>query len=65
MSGPNYIDVLLELAASGAIRPGVVNVATVFHDDGCDVFGGKLCNCEPSIRHVAIDLPKETSPCDR
>lgn len=37
------------VALQGQMRPGMLNVARVLHDDWCLKFKGGLCNCNPDV----------------
>jgi hypothetical protein len=41
----NYFDKVANLN----IRPGTVNHVDIRHDDGCAVFGGGYCDCDPDV----------------
>lgn len=56
---PTLNEVLLEMAARGEFVPGGVTVAEVFHDDDCDLWSGRACNCEPDFRVVRVDPPED------
>jgi len=53
--GGNYRAMLLELLAETAISPGSVGSVTVAHDDGCGIFDGRPCECDPDVRMVWRD----------
>jgi len=45
-----YVADILRLVDEGALRPGVVTLADVFHDGWCAFWQGGYCDCEPDIR---------------
>lgn len=59
MTEPNYLPELAKLIAAGVIPvvPGRVVPVAVVHDDGCDVFDGKACNCDPEIQPGSPQQP--------
>lgn len=62
---PNYVKKILDnyYADLGTAR-GTFVIARVYHDDWCDYFKGKTCNCKPDI--VKEPAPKKTiSTSDR
>jgi hypothetical protein len=47
-----YVHHLPEVGPDVLSKPGVYH--TVFyHDDRCQIYDGKACNCEPDIRRFA------------
>lgn len=46
---PHYAPAVLAVAASGACPPGRVTEVFVLHDDDCDVWADRPCNCEPEV----------------
>lgn len=47
----NYLRKLRRLMASGALPRDVgVHQLDIAHDDWCDIFTGRRCNCDPTIR---------------
>lgn len=46
--GGNYVDKLLKEAGKNP-KKGVQHV-NVYHDDWCDIYKGKPCNCNPEIK---------------
>jgi hypothetical protein len=48
---PNYVRKLRHLQRMGALPLDVgVHMIDVAHDDWCDIFQGKRCNCDPQVR---------------
>jgi hypothetical protein len=52
---PNYMPLIETLAASGAFPAGQLTVLEVAHDDTFDVWGGRACNCEPTVNPRPAD----------
>ncbi len=51
MNTPNYIRKLLKMAATGEVSLAPrVQLVEVAHDDGCAIFRGATCDCDPAIR---------------
>ncbi len=48
----NYLSKLLAMVRSGelAASPGNVSEVTVTHDDGCSIWLGRACNCDPDFK---------------
>ena len=46
--GGNYVAKVQGIPAA-AITPGVVNIATIAHDDWCLIWWTGYCNCNPDI----------------
>jgi hypothetical protein len=53
---PNYVRKILEKLKNRRPPVGVTNVL-IRHDDWCDIFKGKPCNCNPGV--IMEDLPKK------
>jgi hypothetical protein len=50
--GDNYLAGLEELLTSGALgdlHPGGAYRLLVVHSDGCGIFAGRRCDCEPEF----------------
>jgi hypothetical protein len=41
----------------GLFKPGTVNDIFISHDDWCDIFKNKPCNCQPDITLEIKPLP--------
>lgn len=52
--GGNY-DKMVDANLSDIINPGDIFVSTVQHDDWCNIWSGKLCNCSPNVITQKID----------
>lgn len=53
----NYVKCLAELIAAGAfagLQPGLFRLA-VLHDEGCGLFDGGYCDCEPTFQVEEMD----------
>jgi hypothetical protein len=48
----NYVQHLPEVGPEVLSKPGVSHMV-FYHDDGCRIFDGDACNCEPDIRFFA------------
>lgn len=46
---PRYIHPLLRHLQEMELEPGQVHHIEVRHDDGCQVWDGKPCDCEPVV----------------
>jgi hypothetical protein len=46
---PKYLPAVLSAAAEVELPAGRVTEVTVCHDDGCDVWEGRPCNCDPEV----------------
>jgi hypothetical protein len=46
---------LKDLVDAGVLDPGVATVLTFAHDDGCDHWRGRDCNCD--VRIIVSRLP--------
>ena len=48
---PKYVPLFFEKIETGELvaEPGKVSHFMVAHDDWCDFFSGKSCNCNPEI----------------
>lgn len=44
---PSYLLEVLEIAKTAT--PGTVQYVNVAHDDGCEIFAGGACNCNPVV----------------
>jgi hypothetical protein len=55
-SVPGYVLQLLGLIGTGQIvvEPGRVYVTEVYHDDGCGIFAGGSCDCDPEVRLLPV-----------
>ena len=52
MHGPyhNYIAKMQQMWATGALPRTVgYHQISIYHDDGCGIFAGQRCNCDPDI----------------
>lgn len=54
---PNYLPLLFGTADGTTFPPGTLSVATVAHDDGCGIWAGGVCDCDPDIRIIRCDPP--------
>jgi hypothetical protein len=48
----DYVQHLPEVGPEVLAKPGVTHLV-YYHDDGCWIFDGKACNCEPNVRLFA------------
>jgi len=53
---PNYLKKILKRLQNAQPVVGVFPVE-VRHDDWCDIFKGKPCNCDPDV--IMEDFPKK------
>lgn len=51
---PAYIREALKLA-TGKLKPGTVTTVVVAHDDACDCWQGRPCNCDAELRVMQPD----------
>jgi hypothetical protein len=49
---PNYMPAVEALGEQ--VWPGEVRQILIAHDDWCDIFKGRGCNCDPDVRFVPI-----------
>jgi hypothetical protein len=54
----NHAVKVMRLARESNLRPGTVNQVLVMHDDGCRIFKGKPCDCEPDVKFVTHPDPE-------
>jgi hypothetical protein len=54
---PAYLRQLRDLTDRGAFRLGMVIEVRVAHDDDCDIWAGRACNCEPTVTPMSRALP--------
>lgn len=53
---PGYVAKLLDLGSDKTtFPPGTVSEVAVMHDDDCEIWDGKACNCEPDFRIIRIE----------
>jgi hypothetical protein len=45
----NYFEKVQEAIQSNPPKPGTINHVSIAHDDGCGIFRGKPCDCDPDI----------------
>lgn len=45
----NYLRKIADLQAVGALRPSSEHTVDVRHDDWCDIYQRRFCNCDPEI----------------
>lgn len=51
---PGYLERAIAQVLATGIKPGVVHVVTVEHDDGCPMLQGKRhCTCNPTVTTCA------------
>lgn len=48
-----YLSAVAWFAARHVIAPGTVTEVAVLHDDGCSMFKGRPCSCEPDVASMA------------
>jgi hypothetical protein len=53
----NYLKLLPEIAK--CIEPGGLYLSTIYHDDWCDFWENKNCNCNPASKTVTLARPNE------
>ena len=46
----NYFKKVLELLEKVEVVPGRIAEVDVYHDDGCALYRGEYCDCEPEVR---------------
>ena len=48
---PHYLPCVDDLIRrhAGELQPGTVCQVNIYHDDGCAVFGGGACDCNPTV----------------
>jgi hypothetical protein len=51
----NYMKKLMELYENGKLPRVGLNLVDTYHDDGCAIYRGGRCNCDPDIE-VRPDL---------
>lgn len=56
MTTPSYVHRLIEAHDAGKLPRGSVSIAIVEHDDACDIFDGRSCNCDSDLRIVALEV---------
>lgn len=54
---PRYLPAVAELFAAGAIPADRLTHALIVHDDGCGIFAGRPCDCEPEVSLHAGGCP--------
>jgi hypothetical protein len=56
---PNYLLKQQAMIADGRLKltPGTLQHVQVSHDDGCAIFLGQACNCDPDI--ALTDTPRD------
>lgn len=61
---PRYLPELARLIHAGLIptTPGRITPVAVLHDDGCDIFEGRACNCSPEIHHPGRPMTPDCCP---
>jgi hypothetical protein len=47
---PNYVPKLVALWQQGRIAVGRLSHVEIAHDDGCAIFEGRCCDCDPEVR---------------
>lgn len=50
---PDYLAELERMHAAGVFPPGTVTEVFIVHDDDCDHWRGKPCNCKPAVAAIA------------
>jgi hypothetical protein len=48
-----YVHQLPEVGPEALSTPGGITHMIYYHDDGCQIYDGRECNCNPDVRFFA------------